>query len=85
MVKTGVGDKNIFCQVEHIQIENMKFQEFGYFGLQGIGTVSAAPPIPLVVSDIQKLSKNQQEIQKIHDGVCSYMIDNTIEGSITKI
>ena len=39
MLDTGAGEKNIFSQVEQLQISDMHTQAFGYFGLKGIGSV----------------------------------------------
>ena len=61
----------------------MQTQSFGYFGLQGAVNVNQFLPNPLVVEAIQILSKNQKEIQHLHDRVFSDMIAKAIEGSIT--
>ena len=70
MVETGVGAKNIFRQVDQIQISDMQHQEHGYFGLLGIGNVgNNFPPTPLVVSAIKKLAISAQELQNFYDMV----------------
>ena len=74
MVETGAGDKKFVCQVDQIKILDMQVQMFGYFGLQGIGNLNQFLPKPLVVSDLQTLANNQQEIQNVYNRVCSDMI-----------
>ena len=71
MVQTGVIDNiYLFRNVEHIKIEDMEFQVFGYFVLWCIGNVNAPLKIALLVPALQNLSNNnQQEIQKFHDRV----------------
>ena len=59
MVETSAGDKNIFCQVENIQIADMQVQAFIYFGLGVIGNVNQFLPNPLFVSALQNLANNQ--------------------------
>ena len=62
MVHTSAGDKNIFCQVEQIYIEDMQVQVLGYFEMLGIVNVNAGLPFPLLVPDLQNMANNQQEI-----------------------
>ena len=85
MVETGAGKNNIFRQVEKIQISDMHHQTHGYFGLLCIVNIgNIVLPNPLVVSDLQNLDNNAQEVQNFYDRVRSYMIANSIEVSITK-
>ena len=60
MVETGAGAKNIFRQVEQIQISYMHTQAFGYFGLQVIVNVNQVLPEPLEVSSLHNLDINAQ-------------------------
>ena len=60
MIDNGTGAKNIFRQVEQIQIVYMHTQSFGYFGLQGIRNVNQALTEPLEVSYLQNLDQNSQ-------------------------
>ena len=56
MVETGADAKNIFKQVEQIQISYIYHQVHGYFGSTGIENVVSALPNPVVVSDLLNLS-----------------------------
>ena len=51
MVDTGTGAKNLFRQVDQIQIADMHHQAHGYFGLIGLGNVgNKVLPNPLILS-----------------------------------
>ena len=81
MVDTGTGANNIFRQVENIQISYIHYQAHGYFGLLSIGNIgNQVLPKPLVVSALQNLANNEQEVQKFYDRVQSDMIAKAIEG-----
>ena len=70
VVDTGTCDNNIFWQVEQIHNVDMHHQAHGYFDLLGIGNVgNQVLPNPVVVSDLQKLSKYSQEVQTLYDKV----------------
>ena len=61
MVDAGKCSKNIFIQVEQIQIVDMHHQAHGYFVLLGIGIVKIQfLPNPLEVSDIKPFANNVQ-------------------------
>ena len=65
MVETGSGPKNIFSQVDQIQIADLHYQDHGYLGLIGIeNVVNNILPNPLVESDIQNLYVNPQKVKK---------------------
>ena len=84
MVETGTGERNIYKLVEQVQFEYIHHQAHVYFGIKVIGNVwNHFLPNPLVVSSLQKLSKNSQKVQIFYDRVRSYIIDKAIEGSIT--
>ena len=88
MLGTDTGVNKVFRGVEQIQFEEIQNKERGYFGLRGIRNVVAPPPIPLIVSDLTKLSYGNKtkvsEIQNFVDRVRSYMIAKEIEVSIYK-
>ena len=84
MVETGAGTKNIFRQVEQIHISYMYHKSYGYFVLLDIGkVVNQFLPNPLVVSVLQNLFNNAQEMKTFYDRVISDIIYKAIEGSIT--
>ena len=67
--------RTYFLQVEQIQISDMHHQAHGYFLLLCIvNVVNKVIPDPLLVSSLQKLSKNEQEVQYFYDRVRSDMI-----------
>ena len=85
MVDTDASTKNIFRQVEQIQIADMHHQGHGYFGLLDIGNFgNQVLPNPLVVSDLQNPEKNAQDLQNLYDRVRSDIKPKEIEGPIKK-
>ena len=61
MVDTGAGSKNIFWEVDQIQIADIYHQAHGYFGLICIrNVVNKVLTNPLVVSALQNLANNAQ-------------------------
>ena len=75
MVDTGEGANNIFRQVYRIQITDMHHQVHGYFVLIVIGNLgNQVLTKPLVVSALQNLVKNAQEVKKFYYKVRSDMI-----------
>ena len=61
----------------------MHHQEHGLFGLLGIvNVVNKILPNHLVVSALQNLANNAQEVHNFYDRVRSYMIAKEIEGSM---
>ena len=79
MVNAGTGANKKFRVVEHILLENIQDQAYGYFGLQWIGNANQVIPNPLTVSDLTQLSGgNAIEIQKFYDRVRSDMISKAI-------
>ena len=63
----------------------MLHQSNEYFELLGIGSVgNKFLPNPLVVSALQNLASNPQEVENLYDMVRSDMISKAIEGSIKK-
>ena len=71
MLYTGEYAKDIFREVEQIQISDIHHQAHGYFRMLGIGNVvNQVISNPLVVSAIQKLDSNVQEVQMFMTG-CS--------------
>ena len=75
IVDNGEVSKNIFWKLEKIQISDMHHQAHVYFGLLIIGNiVNRVLPNLLVLSDLQKLTKNAQEVQNFYDRVCSDII-----------
>ena len=69
-----------------MNITDTPYQDRGYFGLLGIGNVgNNVIPNPLVVSYLQNLAGDPQQVQNIYYRVRSNMISKAIEGSITKI
>ena len=69
MVETVSGDKKSFCQVEQIQIADMKVKSIRYFKLNGIGNMDTDLPNPLKVSALQNSSNNQQDYFYFYDWV----------------
>ena len=88
MLGTASGANNIFREVEQIQLEEIKNQTHGYFGLTGVVNVVAPLPNHLTVSALIHLSDGTEtkeiEIQNVFDRVCSDIIAKAIEGSIYK-
>ena len=80
MVRTGVGNKNIFQNVYQTKIVDMHVQPFGYFGLQGIANLKKFLPNPLIVAAIKQFAQTPQEVQNIYDRVISGNIFKAIEG-----
>ena len=69
MVGNVENTKNIFSQVEHIQIVDMRQQSHEYFGLIGIGNFgNIFLQNRLLVSDLQNLTGSAQEEKKITVG-----------------
>ena len=65
MVDNCVGAKNILWQVDNIKISDIHHQSHGYFGLLVIwNVVNQVLPNPLVVSALQNLANNAQEVHK---------------------
>ena len=63
----------------------MHHQAHGYFGLLSIGNeVNTVLPNPLIVSALQNLANNPQDIKLFYNRVHSDMIDRELEGSIKK-
>ena len=63
----------------------MHHKAHGYFGLICIGNVgNQVLTNSFVISALQKSSKNAQEVNNLYGRVRSDMIENSIEGSITK-
>ena len=59
----------------------MHHQEHGLFGLLGIvNVVNKIIPNHLVVSALQNLANNAQEVHNFYDRVRSYMIAKAIDG-----
>ena len=83
MVQTGLGEKNIFMQVDHMQLADIHHKSYGYFGLTSIGNVVNSLPNPLIVSYILNLATSAHEVKNLYDRVRSYRIAKAIEGSIT--
>ena len=78
MVRTCAGKKNIFSQVDQINIADMHIQAFGYFVLQVFVNINQVLPNPLVVSSPQNLSNTIYEVQNFYDRVRSDMIAKAI-------
>ena len=73
MVDTGAGAKNIFFQLEQIQISDMHHQEYVYYGLLVIhNVVNQVLPNPLWVSDIQNLAKIHSKYKILWKGDLRY-------------
>ena len=84
MVDNDADAKNIFWKVEQIQIVDMHHQPYGYFGLIGIGNVvNQIFKKPFVVSTLQNLDNDAQEVKIFYYGVISYIIAKSVEASIT--
>ena len=67
MVDTGAGANNIFYEVENITILYIHHQVHGYFGLIGIGNIgNKVLPNPMVLSVLQSLSNDQQDVQNLY-------------------
>ena len=85
MVDIGTCARNIFRQVYQIHIADMYHQAHGSFGLIGIGNVgNQVLTKPLVVSGLQNLANNAQELRNFYYTVRSDMISKAIEVSIKK-
>ena len=88
MIGTDTGAKNILKVVYKIQLEEIKNQILGYFGLRVIGNVVAPLPIHLAVSALTHLSYVTQikavEIKNSFNRVRSDMISKAIEWYIFK-
>ena len=81
MLDTSAGPKNIFRQVKRNHIADIHYQYHGYFGLLGIGNIgNIALPDPLVVSNIQKINGDPQQVKNVYDRMFSYMIAKAIGG-----
>ena len=63
---------------------NISVQAHRYFGLLGIGHTNIPLSKSLGVSSIKNLAKNPQEVQNVYDRVCSDIISNISEGSVTR-
>ena len=86
MLETASGTNNIFRQIEHIQISDIHYQAHGYFGMIGIKNVGDyALTDPLIVSNIQILNDNPQQVQNLYVNMNPDMIYKTIKGSIKNI
>ena len=86
MVETGEGPNKLFRQVEQIHIADIHYQDHEYFVLVVVGNVgNNVLPDPLVVSDLQNLAGDPQQIKQSYDRVCPDIIPKTIYDSITKI
>ena len=60
---------------------DIHYQYHGYFGLLGIGNIgNIALPDPLVVSNIQKINGDPQQVKNVYDRMFSYMIAKAIGG-----
>ena len=78
MVRTGAGNKNIFSQVDQINIADMHIQSFGYFVLQVIVNINQVLPNPIVVSYLQNLPNTIYEVENFYDRVRSDMIAKAV-------
>ena len=66
MVKNGAVPKEIFLQVDQTHIADIYYQVNGYFGLIAIGNVgNNVLTNPLVISDLQILAGDPQQIKII--------------------
>ena len=84
MVETGAGSKKI-RQVEQFHIVDIQYQAHEYFGLLGIGNVvDNSFPDPVVISKIQNLNGDTQQVQNFYDRVRPRMIAKEIEDQIKK-
>ena len=83
MVEIDAGTKNIFRQVDHIQLADIHHQAHGYFGLTGIGNFVNVLPNSLLVSALLNLSTSAQELQHFYHRLRSDMINKSIWGSIS--
>ena len=84
MLDTVAGANTIFRRVDHINIADINHQAHWYFVLLGILNVgNQVLPNPLIVSSLQNLDKNAQEVQHFYGRLCSDMIAKEIVGSST--
>ena len=80
MLDTSAGPKNIFRQVKRNHIADIHYQYHGYFGLLGIKKIGYdALPDRLIVSNLQNVNGNIQQVQYFYDRVRSYMISKETE------
>ena len=77
MVQTGAYKKKIVWDVDQVNILDFHVQAQGYFELVGFGNINIPFPNTLVLSTLQNLVINIQEVQSFYDRVFSYMISNT--------
>ena len=80
MIITGASAKNIFSVLDQIQLVDIHYQSFEYFGLHGIGNINVALTNPLVVSDLLNLATSNQGVKHYFDRVRSDVISKAIEG-----
>ena len=80
MLDTSAGPKNIFRRVKRNHIADIHYQYHGYFGLLGIKKFGYdALPDRLIVSNLQNVNGNIQQVQNFYDRVRSYMISKETE------
>ena len=80
----GDETKSIFKQVESLSVEDLKYQAWGYFSVNGIGNQAGDPPHPLEYDELDDLDGNAIQRSCFYDRVRSDMIAKAIEGHITK-
>ena len=81
MVNNTYSNKNVFWQVDQIDIEDMHLKSQGYFLLEGIWNVRVDLPEPLIVTDLQNLANGSVlEVDNLHDRVNSDIIFKETEG-----